>query len=412
MTDDNDDTSLEAMIEKEQVQREGVNAHIEKMNETFLRNDSWQTFKADEIAEASLEVAVANTGSSSGDDQTRRFLQFISIATNFSSLPFAEKLLKVPELIESIKQLLEDMMKEVKEYSDMANELRDLIHCFVRMVMQVKHNVNMMLPLLNAATRQMTIVQDVMSTEPSQVLNEIDKRDIDLALNRMSIGIQNLLDLAKSSTAESQKLDERIHNMTNTVQSKKMVVEERLDIAKFCFKYAMPAGATLSGGVVGGLVAAEAFGGTGALVIAGTAFPPVAAIVGATMLGGIGAATVINLVKKFWAHRQMKALVFLNQIFEGLVQLNSANMKFMRYMADAEEKANTVSQHMQDIRLCLESERQRRANLNVCNVAIESTTAMVESLKKISHIDISKWTDTPNTISFSTTNMITMAITN
>jgi hypothetical protein len=130
------------------------------------------------------------------------------------------------------------------------------------------------------------------------------------------------------------------------------------------------------------------------------------------MLGGIGAATVINLVKKFWAHRQMKALVFLNQIFEGLVQLNSANMKFMRYMADAEEKANTVSQHMQDIRLCLESERQRRANLNVCNVAIESTTAMVESLKKISHIDISKWTDTPNTISFSTTNMITMAITN
>lgn len=259
--DNNDEALLRATLEKEQMQRDGINAYIEGVSEEFSRNDSWETFKADEIAEASLKIAAKKTDSSVGDEQTHRFRQFISIATNFSSLPFAEKLHKIPELVESIKQLLENMMKEVQEYSDMANELRDLIHCFVRMVMQTKHNVNMMLPLLTAAKSQISIVQDVMSTGPSQALNQIDQKDIQLALNRMSSGIQNLLALAKSSRAESQKLDERIHNMTNSVQSKKVIVVERLEVTSFCFKYGMPAGAITSGAAVGGCVAAESFGG-------------------------------------------------------------------------------------------------------------------------------------------------------
>ncbi|CAF2630548.1 unnamed protein product [Rotaria sp. Silwood2] len=242
------------------MKRDGVKAYIEGVSQEFLRNDSWDTFKPDEIAEASFQVAAGRTDFSTGDEQTQRFRQFLSIATNFSSLPFAQKLHKIPELVESIKQLLENMMKEVQEYSDMANELRDLIQCFVRMVIQAKHNVNMMLPLLTAAKSQMRIVQDVMSTDPSKALNDVDKRDIQLALNRMSTGIQGLLSLAKSAIAESQKLDDRIHNMTNSVQSKKVTVEERLDEANFCFKYALPVGTITAGGAVGGLVAPESFG--------------------------------------------------------------------------------------------------------------------------------------------------------
>lgn len=200
---------LEEMKEKEKMKRDSVNAYIEDISEKLSRNDGWETFKADEIAEASLQVAAGEVNISLvNDEQIRRFRQFLSIATNFSSLPFAEKLQKIPDLVESIKKLLEDMMKEIQEYCDMANELRDLIQCFVRMVMEVKHNVNMMLPLLKAAKSQMTIVQDVMSTDPGQALNETDKKDIHLALNQMSIGIQKLLNLAKSSTEESRKINE------------------------------------------------------------------------------------------------------------------------------------------------------------------------------------------------------------
>ena len=95
-----------------------------------------------------------------------------------------------------------------------------------------------------------------------------------------------------------------------------MMVEERLDIVNFCFKCSIPATAIASGTAMGGLVTAEAFGGTGALIIAGTAFPPVTPIIGACMLGGVSAGTAVLLVKKFWVRHQLKALNYLNQIFE------------------------------------------------------------------------------------------------
>ena len=407
------DDLVEEIKKKERMQRDGVNAFIEGVSEEFTRSDSWEKFNPAEIAEASLQAAARQIDPRDvKDEQTHRFRQFLSIATNFSSLPLAEKLQKIPDLVESIKQLIENMIKEVQEYADIANELRDLIQCFVRMVMHAKHNVNMMVPLLSTAKSQMTVVQDVMNTDPTQALNEIDKKDIQLALNRMSEGIQNLLSLAKSSMNEGHILDERIHKLTNSIQSKKCVVEERLEIANFCFKHAKSAAAVTSGATVGGLVVGESFGGVGALVIHGRAFPPVTAIIAATILGGICAATVTALVKKFWVRHQLKALDYLNQIFESLIQLNSANTHFIGYMADTEEKANTVSQHMKDIQLCLESERQRRVNHNVCTVAIDSTTAMIESLQRISNLDISQWTDSSNVINFSRTRMITNAIMN
>ncbi|CAF3691117.1 unnamed protein product [Rotaria sp. Silwood1] len=89
--------------------------YIEEVSEEFLRNNNWELFKLDEIAEASLQVAIKQNDSSSEDEQIHRFRQFLSIATNFSLLSFVEKLHKLPELEDSIKQLLESMMKEVQE---------------------------------------------------------------------------------------------------------------------------------------------------------------------------------------------------------------------------------------------------------------------------------------------------------
>ncbi|CAF0803696.1 unnamed protein product [Adineta steineri] len=400
---------LQERMQRQQMQTDAINDYVEGFSEDLLRQDSWEKFNAAEVAETSLQMPM---NADADDGETQRFRTFLSIATNFSSLPLAAKLNKVPELVESIKTLLESMIKEVQQYSDIANELRDLIHCFIRMVMQVKHNVNMILPLLSAARKQLSVVEDVMNTDPSQILNETDKNDIKLALDRMSNGIENLLELAKSSKAESQKLDERIHTMTNSVQSRKFVVQGRLDIAEFCFKNAKPAGAVSGALAAGGLLVSEARRGFGALIVAGTASPPVAAIISASALGGIGAATVVTLVKTLWARHQHNALMYLGKIFESLVQLNAANTYFIGYMTDAEEKAIAVSQHLQDIQLCLESERQRRINRDVCTRAIESTTTMINSLKEISTIDISEWTGTTNVISLSAANETQLSITN
>jgi uncharacterized lipoprotein YehR (DUF1307 family) len=81
-------------------------------------------------------------------------------------------------------------------------------------------------------------------------------------------------------------------------------------------------------------------------------------------------------------------------------------------MKEPKEKTNQVSEHIQDIQLCLESDRQRRVNYDVCTVTIDSTAAMIKSLEQISSLDISKWTDTSNMISFSKTKIITNSITN
>ncbi|CAF1507821.1 unnamed protein product [Adineta ricciae] len=418
--------SAEEILKQGQMEREDVNAHIEDVNahiedvnahfedvsQQVLRNDIWNALKADEIAEASLQVSAETVDSFAGDAQSHLFGQFLSIATNFASLPFAENLHRIPELVESIKGLLEDMMKEVREYSDMASEFRDLIQCFVQMVTQLKHNVNMMLPLLTSAKSQIGVLGDVMSTDSSIKMNDVDKKDLQLALNRLSTGIQDLLSLAKSTRAESQNLGGRIHNMTNSVQSKKNIVKERIKIVNFCLHNAAPAASILPSIVVGGLVAADSFGGIGALSVSGLAFPPITAIVGACVLGGAATGLAILLVKKFWRRHQLKALCYLTKIFEGLVELSSANRHFMGYMADTEEKANKVSQNIQDIQLCLESERQRRMNSDVCNIAINSTTAMIESLEQISKLDISKWSDTSRMISFSNQNVTMDAITN
>ncbi|CAF1260213.1 unnamed protein product [Adineta steineri] len=391
------------------MQTDAINNYVEDYSKDILRRDNWEKFDAAEVAEAVLQVPM---DVDAHDEETQRFRTFLSIATNFSSLPLAAKLNKVPELVESIKKLLESMIKEVKQYSDIANELRDLIHCFIQLVMQVKHNVNMMLPLLSAAGSQLSVVEDVMNTDPSQKLNETDKNDITLALDRMSDGIEKLLQLAKSSKADSQKLDERIHTMTNSVQSKKFVVQGRLDVAEFCFNNAKPAGAVSGALAAGGLLVSEAMGGFGALIVAGTAFPPVAAIISASLLGGIGAITVVTLVKTFWARHQHNALMYLGKIFESLVRLNAANMYFIGYMTDAEEKAVAVSQHLKNIQGCLESERQRRVNRDACTRTIESTTAMINSLKEISSIDISEWTGTTNIMNLAVANETRLSITN
>ncbi|CAF3879086.1 unnamed protein product [Adineta steineri] len=106
---------VQEIMEQEQMKRDCVNAHIEDISEKFLRNDSWDALKPDEIAEVSLQVPAEIIDSFAGDAQTHRFRQFLSIATNFASLPYAQKLCKIPELVESIQQLLEDMMREVRE---------------------------------------------------------------------------------------------------------------------------------------------------------------------------------------------------------------------------------------------------------------------------------------------------------
>ncbi|CAF4386594.1 unnamed protein product, partial [Didymodactylos carnosus] len=79
----------------------------------------------------------------------------------------AERLQKIPKLIGSIKELIIEMVKEVKDFADTASEFENIIQCYITLVLSTKHNMKMMEPHLDQAKTHM---------EPNQV-------------NRLGLGI-------------------------------------------------------------------------------------------------------------------------------------------------------------------------------------------------------------------------------
>ncbi|CAF4268821.1 unnamed protein product, partial [Rotaria sordida] len=51
---------------------------------------------------------------------------FLSLATNFSSTNFTNRLSSVPKVVQSIADLLDAMRREVEEYADIANQFEEL----------------------------------------------------------------------------------------------------------------------------------------------------------------------------------------------------------------------------------------------------------------------------------------------
>ncbi|CAF1391296.1 unnamed protein product [Didymodactylos carnosus] len=183
------------------------------------------------VSEMELEN-VAKKYDLENDSQTRRFCEFISIAANFASLKFAERLPNIPELIDSIKELIIEMVKEVKDFADTAAEFENIIQCYIRLVLSTKHNMKMMVPHLDEAKTHMKVTVDTLAPESSEPSVQRDKDDIQIALRGMSSSVRKLLELAQSSKEKSDKLDERIAAMKRNVQNKKLIMEGRIDFSE------------------------------------------------------------------------------------------------------------------------------------------------------------------------------------
>lgn len=395
--------AMDLSIEEQgmQVPEDIIDRHIDEAAEELIRIDHEQGFRVQDTA-AATQLMLDN------DEQTHHYQNFVAIATNFSSIPMAERLQRIPEMVQSLKTLLENMMKEIKEYKAIAEELQALIDCFVRLVMETKHVARKMLPLLESAANQLRILEDVIGTEPAQPLNDTDRTDIKWALNHMFEGMNQFLELAKSTKNQSRHIGKNIETMTKTVGDKKLVVEERRKIAKYFFQSSIPIGTGGTMAIANVCVTSSRFGGLGALAVGSLALPPVQAIVGASIFGLVGTAAIATLVKKFWVDKQVVALQYLEEIMKKLIELRAANTNFLNCMDDADEKVHAASRHMRDVQLCLESERQRRINRHVSSNAVESTNAVIESLRAISFIDLSLWVDATNALisPHSTTNAI------
>lgn len=120
------------------------------------------------------------------DEQTRLFCKFISISTNFASEKFITRVQRIPVLVNTIKSLVEEIKKEIKEYAEMANFLNELILSFINIVNDTKHKMNMMSPYLKNIVALMDILKEV--SEIDEPLKDQDLKDTDSAITRISDG--------------------------------------------------------------------------------------------------------------------------------------------------------------------------------------------------------------------------------
>jgi hypothetical protein len=366
--------------------------HLVRTVQVIKTHDGWNLINIPELSQREL-MEIAGQNGLAEDEQTRSFCKFISIACNFASLDFRNRLQSIPGMVNNIKELIVKMEEEIKEYCDIAICFHNIIQSFVKIVMNTKHNMNMALPHLEESIVHMKIMAEALMPNQEESLNEQDMLDVDLALSNLSCGIANLQYHARASKEESVQLDYKINNLKENIESNITVVENRIGFSKLLPKIGASLGMVSGAGAVSGAVESVAFGGAGTLLLGGFSFPPIGAILLGAAVGAIGIGSLLLLIIKLWEKHQFKALGYLREILDKLNKLNSANLAFMDYMNKSEEEANKILTNIEFFKRNVKasSKRYRKTNAEVCVKAIRSTTDMIECINEIAQMDMRQW---------------------
>ncbi|CAF1428617.1 unnamed protein product [Adineta ricciae] len=358
--------------------------------------DGWTLLNAPKCSEEELQQEVARYGLEN-DPQTARFCRFIAVATNFASLKFVERIQRVPELIESIKQLLDEIQREMNEMNEMGTSFKELVHCSNSLILTTQHNMRKMLPDLRNAKDYMDIIVQSLESNSNLPLNEQDRSDIETALNGMCFGTRNLLQLSQKSREQSEKLDQNIRSLQQTVQSKRVVVEGRIDFGEH-FKHISQAIAAFGVYQATNALTTNSLQHLsripGFIQVGSRIYPPLRTILISVVLGGITVSSIGILVKRFWLKHNYRALEILENLFNHLMNLNEANDHFTKYMCDSEANANDVLTNIETLQrqITSTSPRIRRMNQAVCQRASTATNNMIDCIEKILAIDMTGWT--------------------
>ncbi|CAF2569514.1 unnamed protein product [Rotaria sp. Silwood2] len=359
------------------------------VNDVVTRN-GWAQLQAAKVSEAELEQAVEMQGLEN-DEHTRLFTKFLTLATNFSSANFTNRLSSVPKVVQSITDLLDAMRREVEEYADIANQFEELFYIFGKLVIETQHKMGLILPHMFEAKDHLSVLADVFDSNGTTSLTTVDQNDIKIAMNGLLKGMKQMIDLSHSSGQESRQLTERITKLKTNVQKQRVTVHGRIHLSKALSCLGPLAGAGIVARTVGVLVAIKELGGPGMLIIAGASLNPIVAIICGALLGGTLIVTIAGLVYRFWTRHQYKALAFLEKICVGLMELANTNMFLLDYLNKSEEAANTISTQIEQLQCSLTSERYRKHNGKICKKAFETVEQAVQVIENIRNIDISQW---------------------
>lgn len=167
--------------------KKGLEEHLQATVDVLKHKDGWELLNMPDLSEQEL-MSLARAHNLGEDDQTRSFVQFISLGTNFASLDFTQRLLLIPEMVASLKELLSQMEREIKEFAEIASYFTNLIQAFYKLVINTKHNMKMTLPHLEASCLHMQVIAQALMPESTADLDTSDRADIEMGLTHMSTG--------------------------------------------------------------------------------------------------------------------------------------------------------------------------------------------------------------------------------
>jgi len=171
------------------------------------------------------------------------------------------------------------MRLEVKEYAEIANEFEALVHFFCNLVSDTRHNIGLVLPHMNATMRYINVIADALEPRDNKPLSDIDRNDVKSSVHGLANRMQKMLELSCENSLQSKKLKERIFTLKKDLVVKGEIAKSRISIANKIRSLVPMGTTTVSGGAVGSMIGSVNFGDVGALVVAGTTFNPIAAVI-------------------------------------------------------------------------------------------------------------------------------------
>ena len=386
---DDDDIYAEVTSEDENK----IVSIIQQQIESDLKSvQNWEDFDALKPCMNKFDT-IAKRNNLENDSQTRMFAQFLAIASNFASADYNSRLRKIPEIASTIKDLFQEIMREINEFKDVALEVQDIIRTFVQMVNETKHAVNMTLPHIKDVTAHIEMLKDCFDpVKNSSSMTEIDKTDVKIALDGVRRGICNLKQLSYEREQESKEIQTRIDNARKLILDKKLLANHRglESINEFYEAIYGKIGLSVGGALVG-LATRIGFSTTAAAEAGAALIGSVSSVLLAAAIGAVSITSIVLLVKKLYSRHQEKAIEYLNRLLIELEKISEANAFFLSYIQRSKELVNSTQMSFANIQNGICSERYRKMNADMCESIIKDNKDMIQTLNDICSIDLEQW---------------------
>jgi hypothetical protein len=172
--------------------------HLEtelKELENLEKNATWDYDNL--IAASKVDLQLVSEGLNSDDAQTKAFCEFFAAASVFASKDYKDKLSCIPEMAQKTKDLINAVLTEVKEFSEIANDFNAIIIYFNKLIFELQSNLSKSLPYLEKTTTFLEMYIDAQKPGVEGTLSNVDRNDINFSLDQLINNVNDVKEISE-----------------------------------------------------------------------------------------------------------------------------------------------------------------------------------------------------------------------